>query len=143
MGVIKKGQNLRIKLGNKYIAFATSCTVHVSAQMEEASTKDSTGNWQQQEVVGLSWDVSVDALYSVDVDDTGLNGVEALDVILAQRKVNIEFTEAAGNKNREPGKNAVVYSGNAWVNDISVVAANRQNTTYTLQCQGDGPLVKK
>jgi hypothetical protein len=141
MGVIK-GQNLRIKLGTKYVAFATSCTVHVSAQLEESSTKDSTNGWQQQEITGMNWDISVDALYSVDTDATGVNGSEALDLILAQQKIAVEFTQAAGEKNRVPGTGAIVYTGDAWVNDVSVNAPNRQNTTYTLQATGDGELTK-
>ena len=141
MGVIK-GQNLRIKLGTKYVAFATSCTVHVSAQLEESSTKDSTNGSQKQEITGMSWDISVDALYSVDTDATGVNGVDALDLILAQQQVDVEFTQAEGEKNRVPATGDIKYSGKAWVNDVSVNAPNRQNTTYTLQATGDGELTK-
>lgn len=141
MGVIK-GQNLRIKLGTKYVAFATSCTVHVSAQLEESSTKDSTNGWQKQEITGINWDISVDALYSVDADATGVNGVDALDLILAQQQIDVEFTQAAGEKNRVPETGNIKYSGKAWVNDVSVNAPNRQNTTYTLQATGDGELTK-
>lgn len=141
MGVIK-GQNLRITIGGKYIAFATTCTVHVAAQLEESSTKDSTNGWQQQDATGLSWDVSTDALYSVDADASGINGVDALDLILAQQPVTIEFTQASGEKNRVAPTGAVVYSGQAIVNDISVTAANRANTTYSLQASGNGALTK-
>lgn len=141
MGVIK-GQNLRIKLGTKYVAFATSCTVHVSAQLEESSTKDSTNGWQKQEITGMNWDISVDALYSVDADATGVNGADALDLILAQQQIDVEFTQAAGEKNRVPETGDIKYSGKAWVNDVSVNAPNRQNTSYTLQATGDGELTK-
>ena len=141
MGVIK-GQNLRIKLGTKYVAFATSCTVHVSAQLEESSTKDSTNGWQKQEITGMNWDISVDALYSVDSDATGVNGADALDLILAQQQIDVEFTQAAGEKNRVPETGDIKYSGKAWVNDVSVNAPNRQNTSYTLQATGDGELTK-
>lgn len=141
MGVIK-GQNLRIKLGTKYVAFATSCTVHVSARLEESSTKDSTNGWQKQEITGMNWDISVDALYSVDTDATGVNGVDALDLILAQQQIDVEFTQAAGEKNRVPETGDIKYSGKAWVNDVSVNAPNRQNTSYTLQATGDGELTK-
>ena len=71
-----------------------------------------------------------------------MNGSEALDLIVAQQKIAVEFTQAAGEKNRVPGQGAIVYSGNAWVNDVSVNAPNRQNTTYTLQAAGDGELTK-
>jgi len=142
MGVIK-GQNLRLKIGTgtsqKYIAFATTCTVHVSATLEDSSTKDSTGDWQNQEITGLAWDISTDALFSVDTDATGQNAQDALDLVLAKQKVFIEFEiGTSGAKNRVDGSTA--YSGWAWVNDISISAPNRQNATYSLQAQGDGAL---
>lgn len=84
MGVIK-GQNLRISIGGKFIVFATSCTLHVSAKLEDSSTKDSTGDWDEQEITGMSWDISTDALYSVDKDTNGVNGEDAIDMILAKR----------------------------------------------------------
>ena len=141
MGVIK-GQNLRITLGGKFIAFATSCTVHVSTDLEESSTKDSTNNFREQQPTGISWDISVDALYSVDTDDSGKNAVDALDIILAQEKVGVTFEQTSGEKNRQTTSGNVKYTGNAWVNDVSINATNRQNASYSLQAQGDGPLTK-
>lgn len=141
MGVIK-GQNLRLTLGGKFIAFATSCTVHVSTDLEESSTKDSTNNFREQQPTGIGWDLSVDALYSVDTDATGLNAVDALDIILAQEKVGVTFEQTSGDKNRQTTAGNVQYSGYAWVNDVSVNAPNRQNANYRLQAQGDGQLTK-
>ena len=140
MGVIK-GQNLRITIGGKYVAFATSCTVHVSASLEDSSTKDSSdGIFQEQQLTGLSWDISTDALYSVDTDASGINAEGALDAILACQKVNIEFTGTVGTNNRQATGHK--YSGQAWINDVSVNAANRQNASYSLQAQGTGALTK-
>ena len=140
MGVIK-GQNLRITIGGKYVAFATSCTVHVSASLEDSSTKDSSdGIFQEQQLTGLSWDISTDALYSVDTDASGINAEGALDAILARQKVNIEFTGTVGTNNRQATGHK--YTGQAWINDISINAANRQNASYSLQAQGTGPLTK-
>ena len=140
MGVIK-GQNLRITIGGKYVAFATSCTVHVSASLEDSSTKDSSdGIFQEQQLTGLSWDISTDALYSVDTDASGINAEGALDAILARQKVNIEFTGTVGTNNRQATGHK--YTGQAWINDISINAANRQNASYSLQAQGTGALTK-
>ena len=139
MGVIK-GQNLRITIGGKFVAFATSCTVHTSLNLEESSTKDSTNNFTEQTPTGISWDMSCDALFSVDADTTGQNGVNALDLVLAQQKVQVQFEQTQGEKNRVPVAGGVVYSGYAWVNDCSVTAANRQNSTLSVQFQGTGPL---
>jgi hypothetical protein len=141
MGVIK-GQNLRLLIGGKCVAFATSCTVHASLNLEESNTKDSTNNFTEQTPTGISWDMSCDALYSVDVDATGVNGINALDTVLAQQKVQVQFEQTQGEKNRVAVSGGAVYSGYAWVNDISINAANRQNTSYTIQLTGDGQLAK-
>lgn len=140
MGIIK-GQNLRLTVGGKFVAFATSCTVHVSANMEETSTKDSTNDFTEQEITGLSWDVSTDALFSVDTDATGINGYDALDLILAKTAVTIEFERAASTNNRSV-VTGYKYSGSAYVNDVSVNATNRQNASYSLSATGTGSLTK-
>lgn len=62
-----KGQNLRILVGptdsnTRCIAAATSCTVHFQAQTTDMSTKDTEEGWADNEVTGLSWDMSADAL---------------------------------------------------------------------------------
>jgi hypothetical protein len=140
MGVIK-GQNLRLKIAGKFVGFATSCTVHVSASLEDSSTKDSSdGIFQEQQLTGLAWDISTDALYSVDTDAIGINAEGALDAILARQKVDIEFTGTVGTNNRQATGHK--YTGQAWINDISINAANRQNASYSLQAQGTGPLTK-
>ena len=140
MGVIK-GQNLRLKIAGKFVGFATSCTVHVSASLEDSSTKASSdGIFQEQQLTGLAWDISTDALYSVDTDATGINAEGALDAILARQKVEIEFTGTVGTNNRQATGHK--YTGQAWINVISINAANRQNASYSLQAQGTGPLTK-
>lgn len=139
---VKKGQNLRLLIGGKCVAFATSCTVHVSLNLEESSTKDSTNNFTEQTPTGISWDMSCDALYSVDADATGVNGIDSLDTVLAQQKVQVQFEETTGDKNRVAVTGGAVYSGYAWVNDISINAPNRQNSSYTIQLTGDGALAK-
>jgi hypothetical protein len=141
MGTIK-GQNLRLTIGGKFIAFSTSCVVHASQSLEESSTKDSTNNYTEQTPTGVSWDMSADALYSVDADTTGVNGINALDLVLGQQKVQVTFEQTQGEKNRVPVAGSVVYTGYAWVNDISINAANRANTSYSIQLTGDGPLTK-
>ena len=141
MGVIK-GQNLRVLIGGKCVAFATSCTVHASLNLEDSSSKDSTNNFTEQTPTGISWDMSCDALFSVDADATGVNGIAALDMVLAQTKIQVQFEQTQGEKNRVPVTGSVAYSGYGWVNDISVNAGNRANTSYTIQIQGDGQLTK-
>lgn len=140
MGTIK-GQNLRVMVGGKCIAMSTSCQFHISSQMEDSSTKDSTGDWQQQEVVGLSWDASTDAL--VTLNDNGSNGElpqDLLSLIINKTLVTLTFDQTAGTNNRTGQNSAIKRSGSAYVTDINITAANRQNSTLTVQFTGTGAL---
>ena len=136
-----KGQNLRVMVGGKCIAMATSCTFHVAAQMEDSSTKDDTGNWQSQEVVGLSWDASTDSL--VTLTDNGSNGELPQDIftaMIAMTPVTLTFDTTNGTNNRVAQNSALKKSGQAYISDISITAANRANSTMTVQFQGNGAL---
>ena len=138
---IIKGQNLRIMVGGKCIAMATSCQLHISAQMEDSSTKDDAGNWQTQEVVGLSWDVQTDSL--ITLVDNGSNGelpTDLLSLIISQTKVTLTFDQTTGTNNRVGQNAAIKRTGYAYLTDYNLVAQNRTAAKLTCQFQGDGPL---
>lgn len=141
-----KGQNLRVMSGNKCVAFATSCQLHVTANLEDVSTKDSTGGWDEQEIVGNSWGISVDALYSAGgTDATGLNAEEMLDMLLAGKQVSLRFSPTGGDNNRvsmTETSSMAEYYGLAFVNNINVNAANKSNASYTASMTGNGALSK-
>lgn len=137
--MIIKGQNMRLRIGGKVVACATSCTCHASAQLEETSSKDSTGDWTDQEAVSKSWDFSVDALMQIDAEDTtGLGFDDMMDLI--GQKAEIEFVQTNGVKNRDEVK--VFRKGTAIINDVSQTMANKQNGTYSVKGQGCGALGK-
>lgn len=127
-------------VGGKCIAMATSCQFHVSAELQDSSSKDS-GDFQEQEVVGLSWDAQTDSL--VTLEDNGTNGElpqDLLSLIINKTKVTLTFDQTAGTNNRV-GQNAVIKkSGQAYVSDVQITAQNRQNSTMTVQFQGTGAL---
>ena len=140
MGTIK-GQNLRVMVGGKCIAMATSCQFHVAAQMEDSSTKDSTGDWQEQEVTGLSWDASTESL--VTLTDNGTNGElpqDLLSLIINKTLVTLTFDQTAGTNNRTGQNAAIKRSGSAYVNDVNITAQNRANSTISVKFIGTGAL---
>ena len=145
MGTIK-GQNLRVMVGTasggeKCIAMATSCTFHIATQLEDSSTKDSEGDWQEQDVVGLSWDAQTESL--VTLEDNGSNGElpqDLLSIMINKTKVHLVFDQTAGTNNRVAQNSVIKKSGWAWLNDLSIQAANRQNSTISAQFTGTGPL---
>ena len=141
MGTTIKGQNLRVMVGGKCIAMATSCTFHVSAQLEDSSTKDSVGDFQEQEVTGLSWDAQTESL--VTLEDNGSNGElpqDLLSIMINKTKVHLVFDQTAGTNNRVGQNSAIKKTGEAYITDMSVQAANRQNSTLSVQFTGTGPL---
>ena len=136
-----KGQNLRILVGGKCVAMATSCTFHVSAQLEDSSTKDSVGDWQEQEVTGLSWDAQTDSL--VTLEDNGTNGElpqDLLGLIINKTKVTLTFDQTSGANNRVAQNSALKRTGDAYVTDVTITAQNRQNSTFSAKLTGTGPL---
>ena len=136
-----KGQNLRVMVGGKCIAMATSCQFHIGTSLEDASTKDSTGDWQEQEVTGLNWDASTDSL--VTLTDNGQNGelpTDLMSLIINKTLVTLTFDQTAGTNNRT-GQNATIKrSGSAYLTDYSLTAPNRQNSTLSCKFTGTGPL---
>lgn len=136
-----KGQNLRVMVGGKCIAMATSCTFHISAQVESASSKDDANDFEVNEVTGLSWDAQTDSL--VTLTDNGVNGelpTDLLSLIINKTKVTLTFDQTAGANNRTGQNSAIKRSGEAFLTDYSLSAQNRQNSTLSCQFTGTGPL---
>ena len=136
-----KGQNLRVMVGGKCIAMATSCTFHISAQVESSSTKDDANDFEVNEVTGLSWDASTDSL--VTLTDNGTNGelpTELMSLIINKTLVTLTFDTTSDTNNRTAQNSAIKKSGSAYVTDFSVTAQNRQNSTLTVQFTGTGAL---
>ena len=136
-----KGQNLRVMVGGKCIAMATSCTFHISAQVESASTKDDANDFEVNEVTGLSWDAQTDSL--VTLTDNGVNGelpTDLMSLIINKTKVTLSFDQTAGTNNRVGQNSVIKRSGEAYLTDYSISAQNRQNSTLSCQFTGTGPL---
>ena len=120
---------------------STSATFHVSTSLEDSSTKDSVGDWQEQEVTGLSWDAQTDSL--VTLEDNGTNGElpqDLLGLIINKTKVTLTFDQTAGANNRVGQNSAIKRTGEAYVTDVTITAQNRQNSTFSAKFTGTGPL---
>ena len=128
-------------VGGKCIAMATSAQFHVSAELQDSSSKDSVGDFREQEVTGLSWDAQTDSL--VTLEDNGTNGElpqDILSLIINKTKVTLTFDQTAGANNRVGQNSVIKKSGQAYVSDVQITAQNRQNSTMTVQFQGTGAL---
>lgn len=136
-----KGQNLRILVGGKCIAMATECTFHIAAQTQDSSTKDDTGDWAMNEVVGLSWDANTTSL--VTLTDNGTNGelpTELFSAMINKTLLTLTFDTTSGTNNRTAGNSVLKKTGTAYLTDLSVSAVNRQNSTISAQFTGTGAI---
>lgn len=141
-----KGQNLRILIGPddehlKCVAAATNCVVHVSAIVEEDTTKDTEDDWLIKEVTGLNWDVQVDALI---IDETDEDAVSA-DALQPGLEYLVRFSQtagAAGEKNRDAIANAIQWTGRAILSDLNFTAQNEQVSQATAKFTGSADLTQ-
>ena len=142
-----KGQFVRLFLSSdnttapaKVIAAAKSLSLHVSMTLEDATTKDTTGNWQIQEPTGLSYDISTSAL--VRGNDTITSAVLAQDlasiesIYEAGTPVKWKICTVSGANQRTAG--AVIASGSVLLTQLTLNGPNRQNATYDAQLTGYG-----
>lgn len=142
-----KGQYVRLFLGSdntatpaKVIASAKSLSLHVSMSMEDATTKDTTGDWQVQEPVGLSYDISTSALMrsgdTVTSTVAGNTLADVMSIYEASEPVKWQIAAVSGTNNRDKG--AVIASGSVVITSLTLNGPNRQNATYDAQLNGYG-----
>jgi hypothetical protein len=146
-GAYTKGQFVRLFLGSdnsavpaKIVAAAKSLSLHVSMTLEDATTKDTTGDWQVQEPTALSYDISSNAL--VKSGDTITSTVQGQDfasiedIYEAGTPVRFQIANVSGANNRTKG--AIICSGSVVVTQLTLNTPNRQNATYDTQLTGYG-----
>ena len=146
-GSYTKGQFVRLFLSSdntatpaKAIAAAKQLALHVSLQLEDATTKDTDGDWQIQEPVSLSYDISTTAL--MRSNDTITSTVLAQDLAAIEaiketgEPVKWQIANVSGSNQRTKG--AVIVSGSCIITQLQLNGPNRQNADYTAQFNGYG-----
>lgn len=142
-----KGQYVRLFLGSDntaipstVIASAKTLQVHVSISLEDATTKDTDGDWQIQEPTALSFDISTNAL--VRANDTITSTVDAKSLNdlqnIYQNSTPVKFQIANVSGANQRTKGTVIMSGSVIVSQLTLNNPNRQNSTYDAQLQGYG-----
>ena len=140
---MKKGQNFRLFVNNKCVAGAKSCTVEETAELEDISTKDSTGMAKENTLKSKSWNGSADALLLNETDSTGRTLSYLLSKILSGTNVSIKYTETEGDQNRtEVSQPEMVCTGQALINDLTIKATNGEEISLSIKFLGYGSLTK-
>ena len=142
---MKKGQNFRVFIDDKCVAAAKTCSFEETAELEDISTKDSTGSAKQNSTKGKSWNGSVDALV-LNTEDTGAQALNYfIKQIVSGNTVSVKFTETEGDQNRTPvadESNEIKVTGSALINDVTIKSTVNEEITLAIKFMGYGPLTK-
>lgn len=137
------GTDLILKVGTAndnevIIAHATSCTLDVSVEEIDQTTKSSGG--KKDVIMGTSsFTISVEALYdslaSIGSGTDAQNTAEDLFAhMYAKTKIFFEFTLPT------PGTGDVFYSGNGFFSSLSITGGVEDQATYSATIVGTGTL---
>ena len=132
-----KGQNFRLLTGNPLAAFpeATSCSITMTGNTEDTSTKDTEGLYSQQTVVSTSWSAQVDTYQS---ETSQLRAI--LTMFNAANPVPVAWDQTGGALNRVAQNASFRRNGNALLNDFTMTFNDRETVAVSLQFQGTGGL---
>ncbi len=147
LGSYTKGQYVRLFLGSDntaapstVIAAAKSLSLHVSLTLEDATTKDTAGDWQIQEPTALSYDISTGALVrsgETITSQVGAKSLADLETIYENgTPVKWKIANVGGDNNRTAS--STIVSGSVVLTQLTLNGPNRQNADYTANLNGYG-----
>ena len=129
------GQNFRAFVGGSAVPEATNCQVTIQGNLEDATTKDSTGGWNEEQMTSKQWSVQVD-----DVDASLATLRALITRFNSDSKTSVGWDQTAGAQNREAQNADFARSGQAILNDLTIQADNRTTIQVSCQYQGSGAL---
>ena len=147
LGTYTKGQFVRLFLGSDntavpaaVIAAAKELSLHVSMTLEDATTKDTDGDWQIQEPTALSYDITTTALMrsneTVTSQVAGKTVADVESIYEASTPVKWQIANVSGSNQRTKG--SVIVSGSAIITSLALNGPNRQTATYQATLNGYG-----
>lgn len=134
-----QGQNIRIltydTTAEKYkcIGMSTTCTITLTNNTDESSTKDDVGMASKPEVVSQGWSVQVESLNVVDVGallTAAKNGT----------KMQVVWDKTSTTDNQSPTTADYGRMGYAYLSDFTATFNDRENSVKNLQFSGTGKL---
>ena len=112
---------------------ATSCSVSLNANTENASTKDDVGAANKPTIVSKGWSVQVDSLNVADIKTI-------LTVAKSMAPVLLMWDQTSTTDNQTRSKATYARKGQAYLNDCTFNFNDRENSAKSLQFSGAAPL---
>lgn len=126
------------------IAYATDCTLSVSAETIDTSNKQS-GVWASAIAGQMSWTVSTSALYTSEAKYD-----ELFTAMTTRTPITIKFGRITSLVDTSTGEidttlntSAGYYEGQAYINSLELSAGNNEVASYTAEFTGNGKLEHK
>jgi predicted secreted protein len=135
---IFNGTNLVVLVGSEVVAHSTSCSLSISADLPDATTKQS-GGWADQ-IAGLrSWSLTTDGLTTVEPTSLNYSVGDIFSALNGRGVVTVKFTTATGST---PIVGDLVWSGSAFVESLDITADMESPVTYSASFTGQGVLTQ-
>ena len=142
---MQKGQYIRLLLATTsdpttVIAAAKQMSLHGSAQLENSSTKDTTGDAIEQEIVGQSYDITGSGLILTD-NDTLLSGAKSLNDLegwVKDQTLYWSICVMEGTNNRTVVEE--IASGTGKLTQLQMQGQTKQNASYNYTITGVGAI---
>lgn len=140
-----KGQFFRLFLADtanpaSVLGAAKNLSLHISVTVEEATTKDTEGDWVVNEPVAINYDITTSALVESGETITSLAPAKDLSGLLTHYEeedtLYWQIASVSGANNRAKG--GVIAGGQCIITQLTVNAPNRQVATYDAQLSGVG-----
>jgi predicted secreted protein len=136
---IFNGTNLVVLVGSEVIAHSTSCSLSVSVDLPDSTTKSSQG-WADQ-IGGLkSWSLTTDGLATVDPTGATYIVGDIFSALSQRTAVAVKFTTVSTGSTVVPGD--LVWSGSAFIESLDVTADMESPATYSVSFTGTGVLTQ-
>ena len=147
IGSYTMGETVRLFLSadntaapDSVVAAARSLSLHVSITLEDASTKDTTGDWVYQEPTELNYDISSSALVRSGEPITSQVGAKSYADIQTLYEAGTPFkwkiANVSGANNRTAS--STIVSGSVVLTQHTQNDPNRQSSDYTMNANGYG-----
>ena len=142
---MKKGQYYRLLLATtsdptKVIAAAKTMRFHGSAQTEESSTKDTTGDALEYKVTGQSYDITGSGLVLTPSDslNTGANSLNDIEGYVRDQLLYWRICLMEGTNNRTVVEE--IAHGTCKCTQLQMQGQNKQNATFNYTLNGYGAI---
>lgn len=132
---VQNATDVTLSVGGKVISHATSCSLSISRELRDASSKQSGGFTKNLDGI-ISWEVSGDGF--IDLDDGGVNTIfssafTTMTNVATDPVVAVVFTI---------GSSGDTYTGNAYITSLSADAGFEDNATYSITLNGTDGLTQ-